>query len=347
MKRITAAMLTLAVLLICVGCAAPAFVGSRQSSEYRFHLDYTALNEETSGELILAAGDSLCVDIRQTEGTVDLTVGISGEAPIYQGNDLTEIQFTLNIPASGNYCVSVSGHKAVGSVTVEKVIPDGDSPNGSTQPVADFDRAAALEAYQFILEQFSFEHIYPDGTDTGFDGSVGFIEDNDFALYDVNGDGLEELIIRFVTAPTEAKLEIVYTFRDGGPAVILSAFPEVTYFSNDILQEDWFHGSDLAGEGYWPYNLYRLNCDGFYELFAEVNMWSRDVDMVNAKGDPYPEDIDRENAGTVFIVTREGKTETISKSDYETWLSSLLEDAQQVTIPYQAMTEENIRNLTR
>lgn len=299
MKRVTAAMLTLAVLLICVGCAAPAFVGSRQSSEHRFHLDYTALNEETSGELILAAGDSLCVDIRQSEGTV------------------------------------------------EKVIPDGDAPAGSTQPVADFDRSAALEAYQFILEQFSFEHIYPDGTDTGFDGSVGFIEDNDFALCDINGDGLEELIIRFVTAPTEAKREIVYTFRDGGPAVILSAFPEVTYFSNDILQEDWFHGSDLAGEGYRPYNLYRLNSDGFYEPFAEVNMWSRDVDMVNAKGDPYPEDIDRENAGTVFIVTRDGKTETISKSDYEAWLSSLLEDARQLTIPCQSMTEENIRNLTR
>lgn len=34
----------------------------------------------------------------------------------------------------------------------------------------DEERSARMEAYQFALQQISFEHVYPDGTDTGFDG---------------------------------------------------------------------------------------------------------------------------------------------------------------------------------
>lgn len=208
------------------------------------------------------------------------------------------------------------------------------------------DQSAAYEAYQFVLQQIAFEHVYPDGTDTGFDGACGFIEDNHFALLDVNRDGADELIVRFVTAPMAGNIELVYAYNQGENRVerVLAVFPAVTYYDNGLVKEEWSHGSALAGEGYWPYNLYRYQPDtGAYDLLAQVDMWSREAAGADHQGRPYPEDVDGEKAGTVFLLTRNAVTETVSRQDYETWLSGMMEKAQPVSVPYVSLNEENIR----
>lgn len=256
-------------------------------------------------------------------------------------------------------CVALTG--CLASTSQKNEIPEekpesqtGEPAEQTTQPdsqttgEATPDNDAMLAAYQFGLQQISFEHVYPDGTDTGFDSASGFIEDNHFAILDINGDGKDELIVQFVTAPMAGNMETVYAYDEGENTLkaILTVFPAVTYYDNGIVKEEWSHGSGLSGEGYWPYNLYRYApATGTYELIAEVNMWSREVDTIDYKGDPYPEDIDAENAGTVFILAWDGVTETVSKSTYETWLSEVMGDAQTVSVPYQALTEDNIKGV--
>lgn len=208
------------------------------------------------------------------------------------------------------------------------------------------DCSSMYAAYQFILQQIAFEHVYPDGTDIGFDGVSGFIEDNRFAIFDINGDGTEELIVQFVTAPMAGNVETVYAYNaeENTADKILTVFPSVTYYTNGLVKEDWSHSSGLTGEDYWPYNLYRYQVDtNTYGLIAEVDMWSKAVDTVDCKSDPYPEDVDTEDAGTVFILTRNGQSETISRSNYEAWLSKILGNAQPVPVPYQSLNEDNIR----
>lgn len=393
------ALAAAAVCVMLTACGAGnAFAGSRLTDENGFRLEYTILNQEESASLELWAGDRLKAEISQQSGTVDLLIGMEGAEPAYEGNGLTELDFTLNIAETGQYRISVTGHKAVGSVILtvlsgenreedrtsdstetgenaadgtsvvnqgaeeaeipapnqgadgaaerENGIREDDMSAPASEAVTDGRDEAAYAAYQFALQQIAFEHIYPDGTDTGFDGVSGFIEDNHFALYDVNGDGAEELIVQFVTAPMAGNVEKVYAYdeEDGSLQELLCVFPAMNYYTGGLVREDWSHGSELAGDGYWPYNLYRYDAEtGRYELTAEVNMWSSSADTVDYKGDPYPEDIDVEGAGTVFIVTRNGTTETMSKSAYETWLSGMMGDAVKSDIPYQALSEENIR----
>lgn len=202
-----------------------------------------------------------------------------------------------------------------------------------------------LAEYQAALRQIAFEHIYPDGRDTGFDSAYGSIEDNQFALFDVNGDGEDELIVRFTTAPMAGNTETIYAFQqtDGTLKELLTASPNLTYYANGIIKEDWSHGSELAGEDYWPYTLYQYNATtGSFEELAQVNMWSKAVDTVDFKGDPYPDDIDAEGAGTVFILGVADEVKTVSKSDYEQWLAATMGDPAELDIPYQALNEESI-----
>lgn len=375
MKR--AGMILAASLVLCLvlmGCAEESsFTGNKAGNEDGFWMDYTVLNRQEEAFLHLAAGDMLQVELAHEKGTVDVTVGMDGKDAIYEGNGLAKLRFILNITEDGDYRISVTGHKARGSVTFE-VIPygqqdstagDADDKAGTEEAgsvgtaevsatvdaskqsdaTADPKQAERYAAYQFALQQIAFEHVYPDGTDTGFDGASGFIEENHFALYDVNGDGRDELIVQFVTAPMAGNVESVYSYQEDGSLIRqLAVFPSMKYYDNGMVREDWSHGSALAGDNYWPYNLYRYSEEeGEYVLLAEVNMWSKSVDTVDDKGDSYPEDIDAEKAGTVFILTRDGVTETLSKSEYEAWLSELLGDAVAIQMPYQPLTEENIK----
>lgn len=332
-----------AVICLCgvlMGChGESSFQGERLKQEDCFQLNYLILNRQEDNTLRLQENDRLVVEVEQEAGTVDIRVEMEGSEPIYEGNGLEKIDFTLNISESGSYQITVVGHHARGSVKFQRV-------EKSPEEKEETDLRKVYEAFQFALQQIAFEHIYPDGTDTGFDGASGFIEDNHFAIFDLNGDGAEELIVQFITAPMAGNVETVYAYNkeEDGVDKILTVFPAVTYYQNGLVKEEWSHGSGLAGEDYWPYNLYRYQPDtNTYDLIAEVNMWSKSVDTVDYKGDLYPEDVDAENAGTVFILTRNGVTETVSKGDYEAWLSEIMGNAQPVQIPYQSLSEENIK----
>ena len=338
-----------AAALMCIalmGCNAESkFDGNKISNVYGFQMDYSVLNQRESSSLTLAKGDSLQVSVAQEAGTVDVTVGIDGKEPIYEGKCLDDKEFTLNILEAGDYLIAVTGHNARGSVAFTRVAIE---PETSRKDAPD--KKAMYKAYQFALQQIAFEHVYPDGTDTGFDGVSGFIEDNHFAIFDINNDGIEELVVQFVTAPMAGNIETIYAYNEAGNTVetMLTVFPAVTYYENGIVKEEWSHGSDLAGDDYWPYNLYQYNeGTGKYNQIAEVNMWSKSVDTVNYKGDSYPEDIDAEKAGTVFIISQNGGTEIKSKSDYEKWFSEIIGNAQTVKVPYMSLNEKNIKGVSQ
>ena len=50
-----------------------------------------------------------------------MTVGLNGKEPIYRGNRQQNAGFVLEIAETGNYHVSVSGHRAKGSVSFTRI----------------------------------------------------------------------------------------------------------------------------------------------------------------------------------------------------------------------------------
>ncbi len=329
MKRMLALLLAALLCLFLTGCQEKSSLnGTKIADAGLFQLNYTLLNGQESASLHLEKGQRLRVSIQQEEGSADVTVGIQGKAPIYEGSGLENMAFTLNISETGDYLIAVKGHSARGSVSFAK----------EEKP----DSFALRGAYQFVLQQIAFEHVYPDGRDTGFDSANGFIEENHFALMDVNRDGIEELIVQFVTAPMAGNLETIYAWQgeEFAPEAILTVFPAVTYYDSGLVKEEWSHGSGLAPAGYWPYNLYQYDAEtGMYALIASVDMQSQGAE--NA----YPAEIDADNPEMLFIVTQDGSEKTLNKADYEAWLSETLAGAAPIQPPYQPLTEENIKAL--
>lgn len=104
------------------GChAGSAFDGNVISNDQGFWMEYTILDRQQSGTLPLEAGDTLRVSIAQETGAVDVTIGLDGQKPVYEGKGLTNFDFTLYFSESGTYRICVTGHGARGSVTFLRV----------------------------------------------------------------------------------------------------------------------------------------------------------------------------------------------------------------------------------
>lgn len=100
----------------------------------------------------------------------------------------------------------------------------------------------------------------------------------------------------------------------------------------------------------WPYTLYDGVTDtGSIIPIADVSSQDRSIMEAAGKGDEYPDAIDVSGTGTVYQVGfRYGSgldagTVLWDAAEYEAWLERTLGSGR--TIPYQALTEENIARM--
>lgn len=218
---------------------------------------------------------------------------------------------------------------------------------GQQEPApADQDRAAMLKAYRAALEGIFYDQVYPDGTDCGFD-NYGSISDNLFAVYDVDRDGRDELMVLFSTSSMAGMREAVYGYDSAADSLVLelSEFPGAVYYDNGVVLVDWSHNQGLAGD-FWPYNVYQYDPGtDRYDMAASVDAWDRSLADTDYSGNSYPVDVDVNNDGIVFYIMPGGTYDMehpVGMRDYKAWYNSVLGGAQEMTIPYLSLTAEHI-----
>lgn len=249
--------------------------------------------------------------------------------------------------------------------TVQKPDMRGDSlPDGTLAPVntdtADTSEPASgdtpIAAYQAALRRLREEYQLPDGTAVDWDTEWEWysMEENTFAVLDIDQDGKQELLINYITALTAGQVQAVYGWDGKGKPLKeeFVDFPYTAFYDNGTVQANFSHNHGLAGEDFWPYTLYVYDgATDTYRYAVMVDAWDRRVAETDYEGNPYPEEIDRDGDGIVFIVTPyanggladadRGKA-VFSKAGYEEWRAPYFENAQEIDIPWQALTEENI-----
>lgn len=233
-------------------------------------------------------------------------------------------------------CQNGSGETAAEPASTEE--PSAEAPADQSEYAAKAD-----EAYKAAVEKLVNDKVLPNGEDTGFeaDSFFGDMDENKYAIADVDSDGKDELIISFTTAPVAGEVEQVYGYNDadGTLKLKLNEFPLVTYYTNGIAEVGWSHNQGWAGERLWPYSLFFYNADkDEYEMRYSVDAWDKALADKDADGNPYPADIDKENAGYVVILTEGTETRYISASEYETWRSDTLGGAQKIEVEYKPVT---------
>lgn len=170
---------------------------------------------------------------------------------------------------------------------------------------------------------------------------------NQFAVFDVDGDGREELVISYTTAVMADQQGLIYDIDENGSLRLqFSEFPLLTFYDNGAVQAGWSHNQGLAGD-FWPYTLYTYNPESDrYRDVGSVDAWSRDL-----QPEDYPEDIDASGAGFVYYLYRDlgtefGMVDLVDESEYLRWREESLAGAAKLELPWQSLTAEHIQSLT-
>lgn len=213
----------------------------------------------------------------------------------------------------------------------------------------DFDRKAMSEAYIDILENIYTNHKLPDGSEMDFfEGSD--ISENKFAVYDIDQDGKDELIIEYSTASMAGMVELIYGFDSNTNTVIeeFVEFPYLEFFDNGTIKAGWSHNQGLAGD-FWPFTLYQYDeKEDRYNSVGMVDAWDKSFWETDYEGNYFPEDSDIDGDGIVYYMMLDGEYErnkAVNIEEYKQWYNSYVGDAKTVEIPFVRLTQENIQGI--
>ncbi len=214
-------------------------------------------------------------------------------------------------------------------------------------PQPDAAKQQDYTAYSEALENLMQNRITPDGMPSDEQDST---TPSRFAVYDVDGDGSDELILLNHTATTAGTTGYVFDYSPeaGMIATELLESTDLTFYDNGIVLSKWSHNQGLAGD-FWPYNVLQYDASiDCYRPYGAVDAWDKSVRDTNEEGQPFPTDIDKSGVGIVYYIREGGESEfgaPVDQTEYSVWLDSIIGSAKELQIPYADLTAENVAML--
>lgn len=253
---------------------------------------------------------------------------------------------------------NISNKEVVGETETSKtdteeiegiVSTEEDTIIGKKSEDSQTDRNSMIETYISILEDVYFNHSFPDGYDYGFDDYYD-VSENQFAVYDIDQDGRDELIIEYTTTAMAGMIEKIYDINSSTNTASeeFSEFPNLTYYDNGVIEAGWSHNQGLAGD-FWPYTLYQYDqeSDTYMEI-GMVDAWDKSMSETDSDGQVFPNDIDKNGDGIVYYIMLDGKYELdkpVDLEEYNQWYNSYVGGAEKIDIPFMKLNEENINSI--
>ena len=210
------------------------------------------------------------------------------------------------------------------------------------------------EIYKNALKDLYENHILPDGTK--FEDAINTadynMDENSFAIYDVDFDGKDELIVSFTHHPMAAMRAIIYDYdkNTGKFSEQLTEFTSINFYSNGVIEVLWSHNQGSAGDSLWPYTMYKYNKESdSYDVIAGVDAWNKSFNTQSYLAEEFPSEVDKDGDGIVYYILPEGNYnnyETYDLKEYNEWRSLYIKDeTTKIDIPYLNLTMENINNI--
>ncbi|MBR3630927.1 MAG: hypothetical protein IKN55_10740 [Oscillospiraceae bacterium] len=222
--------------------------------------------------------------------------------------------------------------------------PSGGKPadyQGIKQPDKPLPDRSAGMIYREALENLRDHEIFPDGSGCRIAGSM---DDNRFAVYDIDGDGRDELIIRFDQAAESDQIELIYGINDRESLFEeLVCTPHVTYYEGGLVRVEAAPSDGYRGD-FKPFAVYQYDSQSdTFGLVANVDALSLGALMAaGLEDEAYPEDADTSGSGMVYYI---GSDHPVDVTEYEAWYHALFDGAVEIELPFFNLDENAVSSL--
>ena len=132
------------------------------------------------------------------------------------------------------------------------------------------------------------------------------IEEDQFAIADIDQDGKEELIIQFTDTYMAGQYSAIWSWNDATGTMELQQEMGTScdYYSNGMLVEYASHNHSY-GFAVWPSEIYKYDTvSGQYQHFASVSSADAEVDT---EGALYSTDKDEDGDGIIYFFDMDGQ----------------------------------------
>ncbi len=182
----------------------------------------------------------------------------------------------------------------------------------------------------------------PDGTPIAPEDWGGAMENNRFAVCDVDGDGEEDLLISVEDSVMAGMATVVYRLEDYRLIEELRTFPVPEFFEGGLARSYASHNQSY-GMSCWPYSLWRFNEETKrYDQVASVYSWDREVSDTAYDGTPFPAERDLDDNGTVYSITDIEGERWVDDADYLAWEAEQFGGGKALELDWLALTGDNI-----
>ena len=188
-----------------------------------------------------------------------------------------------------------------------------------------------VQAYRKALAAYRETNVLPDGT------VIEYVNAQ-YAVKDINNDGIKEWILYLDGGYVASMIGLIYQYDASEEQwfCIHEGFPAFVFYDNGIMLEEWSHNQG-PGE-MWPYTAYKYNPESRkYEFYAKADSWNKEGHEV-FYGAAYPEETDTEGTGVVYTI--EDKTHNdmyeqyIGKAEYDAFWKQMTDDAKMIPVAY-------------
>ncbi len=223
----------------------------------------------------------------------------------------------------------------------------------TTETSAEIVNEKIPQSYGEILRDIYYDYNFYDFQKLQADWLSGYdMNNNTFAVYDVDNDGNDELVVLFTQTATAGERGFVYGYDSAGSIMIeFLAFPSFIFFDNGIIKVKAAHNQGLAGD-FWAYSMHQYDSEtNSYNEVGFVDAWDKSMTEGDLFPDDkiYPDEIDVSNSGFVYYICTEGNfksdVQPVDVTEYNAWHDSYVGGANIIELPYMYMNEENVNSI--
>ncbi len=245
----------------------------------------------------------------------------------------------------------------VDETTEVEEVPETEAPETVTAP-EEQNLPPMEEAYKNLLTE-----LYDNGRLPFADDESGYLEvaeedmeemreDSSFAVYDVDGDEQDELVVYLDLGTVAGYRGIIYGYDSNTDSIYEEfwEFPDMSFYENGAIEARISHNQGPAID-FWPYSLYKYDIEsdsyvyvGFVEAY-EKGLYEDNKEAFDELHGPYPYDADKDGNGVVYYITEEqidyiDDQESVDDDEYLAWLEQTTGGSKKCDIEFYKLNGE-------
>lgn len=209
------------------------------------------------------------------------------------------------------------------------------------ESIVRYDNSVVVNSFKLALNNLYENGVMPDGTDVGYHGFENDIFRNHFAIYDIDFDGKNELIIEYTSGPMVAMMGAVYGYNTETEELHeeLRFFPSAKFYTNGVVIVNASHNQG-PGQKVWPHSIYGYaSSSDNYSLITST--YCREKSLMNRfnSSEDFPDEFDSDKDGVLYYGIQ---SSPVDKKEYDEYYENLIGNSEEIIIPYMSLTQDNI-----